>query len=51
MISKPKYKPIPNNKKTVVFLGITIFFIEYVGILLIINNGMIIKIIHLKVGT
>ena len=40
--SNPKYKTITNNKKIVALLGTTIFFKEYVGILLI--NKIEIKI-------
>ena len=39
----PKNKTIPNSKKIVVFLCITIFLNEYVGNLLISNNEVVIK--------
>ena len=39
----PKNKTIPNSKKIVVLLGITIFLNEYVGNLLINNNDVVIK--------
>ena len=36
-MSKPKYIPIPSNKKIAKFLGIEIFLREYVGTLLTIK--------------
>ena len=42
-MQQPKNKTIPNNKKIVVFLGITIFLNEYVGNLLINNKEIVIK--------
>ena len=42
--NKPKYKMMLNSKKIVILLGTAIFLNEYVGILLIKNIEIIIKI-------